>query len=219
MMNSFDLMIERYKKEMREFDEKVNARNPIQKKFLKSDELSNELNDELNNELNREFSNNSNDFSNELDEIMPVFAAVQTPQTENEIAEPNFNSQGSLIIQAFMSSEVYPIVSALVKVSKNESDDIFFEGYTDVNGKTEQIMLPAPSAELSQQPSNIEPYALYDIEVSQPKYKTRKYIAVPVFAGVESIQPVQLVPVFSSNVAQDVIVTRPPTLGGEYNGW
>lgn len=214
-MNSFDLMIERYKQQMKEFDKKVN-----QNSVFNNEKLAEPLPDEQKFEVLSNRVRQENEFG-EAVSVANMTAATLAENAELEQYEKNENllsGEGSLVVQAFMSSEVYPIVSALVVVTENESAKVIFEGYTDVNGKTVEIKLPAPSEELSQQPLNIEPYSLYDIEVSHPKYKPRKYIAAAIFDGVKAIQPVQLVPAFSTNVADDVIITKPPVLGGEING-
>ncbi|MFI3141618.1 MAG: hypothetical protein R3Y27_04830 [Clostridia bacterium] len=217
-MNSFDLMVERYKQEMREFDNKVNASQIRHEQ--REEKAANELETPPFDGF-REVSE-ANDVPPkqedlielvELDnEILPVMAIMQNDDPID------FDGEGTLVIQAFMASEAYPIVSAMVRVSESGDEAVIFEGLTDVNGKTEPIVLSAPSADLSQQPMNIAPYALYDVSVSQAKYKPRKYIDVPVFDGVESIQPVQLVPVDSSSTAEDVVVTRAYDLGGEADG-
>ncbi len=217
-MNSFDLMVERYKQEMREFNNMVNASQARreQKEETRAIQLERQ---QLDDERKESEANDVQQKQEELIEredqdadVLPVIAMMQNDE------KMNFDGEGTLIIQAFMASEAYPIVSAMVRVNKNNDNEIIFEGLTDVNGKTELITLPAPSADLSQQPMDITPYALYDVSVSQAKYKPRKYIAVPVFDGIESIQPVQLVPIDSSSTAEDVVVTRPYDLGGEADG-
>ncbi len=219
-MNSFDLMVERYKQEMREYDNKVSASEARRKQRKEDERADNELeNEQLAGVREVSEANDVPPRRDDLierdeqdDEVLPVIAMMQNEE------KMSFDGEGTLIIQAFMASEAYPIVSAMVRVNKTDEEEMIFEGLTDVNGKTDAIALPAPSADLSQQPMDITPYALYDVSVSQAKYKPRKYIAVPVFDGVESIQPVQLVPIDSTSAAEDVVVTRPYDLGGEADG-
>ena len=66
---------------------------------------------------------------------------------------------------------------------------------TDESGVFGDILLPAPNNALAQSPTGEMPYALYDIHVSHPGYRTEIYRAVPVFPGVTSIQPVQFLAV------------------------
>ena len=68
---------------------------------------------------------------------------------------------------------------------------------TDRDGRTELISLPAPAKGLSLTPSPNgapAPFACYDAEVLLDGYYTMSYICIPVFDGVTSIQPADLIP-------------------------
>ena len=71
------------------------------------------------------------------------------------------------------------------------SDRVLSSGTTDESGVLDGIVLPAPDAALAQTPTGEMPYALYDIRVSHPDYRTEIYKQVPIFPDVKSIQPVQ----------------------------
>lgn len=125
---------------------------------------------------------------------------------------PN-SAYGSLRVQVFAADQVYPISAANVVVTENEKDDVLFQGYTDSSGIVDNILLPAPSKEMSEAPSLLKPYAQYDITVSHPRFAQRKYVGVPVFEGIKSIQTVQLVPDENgNNSAQTVTESEPNDL-------
>lgn len=115
------------------------------------------------------------------------------------ISEANFQrltpSSGALRIQAYTAGQAVPVPDAQVTVSKTFTDGrrVYATGATNKDGILDGISLPAPYKSLSQTPGNI-PYAVYDIEVSHPGYRTEKYSDVPVFEGILSIQPVRFIP-------------------------
>lgn len=102
-------------------------------------------------------------------------------------------SAGFLRIQAFAGPQTVPVSGAQVLVTHEFSDGTrrFAAGETDESGILDGITLPAPSGALAQSPGSVLPYALYDIRVSHPDYRTEVYRQVPVFDSVKSIQPVR----------------------------
>lgn len=102
-------------------------------------------------------------------------------------------SAGWLRVQAFAGPQTIPVPNADVLVTRDFIDGVrrFASGKTDQSGILDGITLPAPDNVLAQEPGTIRPYALYDIRVSHPDYRTEIYRQVPVFPGVKSIQPVQ----------------------------
>lgn len=100
---------------------------------------------------------------------------------------------GFLRVQTFAGPQTIPVPDANVLVTRDFIDGArrFASGKTDQSGVLDGIVLPAPEGSLAQQPGTIPPYALYDIQVSHPDYRTEIYKQVPIFDGVKSIQPVQ----------------------------
>lgn len=100
---------------------------------------------------------------------------------------------GFLRVQAFAGQQTIPVKGASVLVTHDFSDGArrFASGTTDESGVLDGIVLPAPDNALAQAPTGEMPYALYDIRVSHPDYRTEIYKQVPIFPGVKSIQPVQ----------------------------
>lgn len=139
------------------------------------------------------------------------------PPAENE---PEPQSLGALKVQVFMAGRAYPVSSANVIITGMDKK-VYFDGFTDTNGAIPRLLLPAPKKQFSQSPQVTPPYAQYDIFVSHPRFQSRKYLGVPVFAGVESIQNIQLLPLGTDETDNtDVIESEPNGLlmkGGESN--
>lgn len=145
------------------------------------------------------------------------------PDDEDAVFEENEpfpESLGALKVQVFMANRAYPVSSANVIITGKENKKVYFDGYTNTNGVVGSILLPAPKKNFSQSPQAKPPYAQYDITVTHPKFQSRKYLGVPVFSGVESIQNIQLLPLGTDETATDVTESEPNELlmkGGENN--
>lgn len=121
-----------------------------------------------------------------LQEFSPVSDTFESFRQRN-------TKSGFLRIQAFAGPQTIPVPGADVLVTRNFLDGTrrFAAGTTDSSGVLDGIILPAPDSTLSQQPGTVLPYALYDVRVSHPDYRTEVYRDVPVFDGIKSIQPVR----------------------------
>ncbi len=105
--------------------------------------------------------------------------------------------RGSLKIQAYASDQSFGIPSArvMVFVELPSGNVAVFDGLTDIDGVTQPVFLPAPPRSLSQAPAQSGaklPYAVYSIYVEHPDFVREVFTNVPVFSGVESIQPVRM---------------------------
>ena len=119
---------------------------------------------------------------------------VFTPEQNTFAVFQQLNPKtGFLRVQAFAGQQTIPVKGASVLVTHDFTDGArrFASGTTDESGVLDGIVLPAPDTALAQTPTGVMPYALYDIRVSHPDYRTEIYKQVPIFPGVKSIQPVQ----------------------------
>ena len=68
--------------------------------------------------------------------------------------------------------------------------------YSDRDGKTDPLALPAPPRSDSLEPSvsGALPFSNYDAEVYLPGYYAPSYTRIPIFDGITSIQSVDLIP-------------------------
>lgn len=115
----------------------------------------------------------------------------------NAFLQENSES-GTLRVEAFASDRAFGVGSARVMVFLElpSGNVAVFDGLTDIDGQSDTIILPAPPRSLSQSPQNGEnpklPYAVYSVYVEHPSYVRAVFTNVPVFSGVESIQPVRM---------------------------
>lgn len=66
---------------------------------------------------------------------------------------------------------------------------------TDVSGRTQKVLLPTVSEALSESPGNPYPYTAYTVSVRKTGYYNTEKINIPIFEGITSIQPVDMIPV------------------------
>jgi len=111
-------------------------------------------------------------------------------------------SIGFLVVSARTANGAIPIENALVNIYENiEDNGAMQNGYllhtlkTNSLGQTEKIALPTKSASLSTEPGNARPFLSYNVFVSSEGFFDSDVINVPIFQGITSIQPVNLIPV------------------------
>ncbi|MBQ6268282.1 MAG: hypothetical protein IJK64_10995 [Clostridia bacterium] len=103
---------------------------------------------------------------------------------------------GTLRVEAFASDRAYAIENARVMIflPLDSGNITVFDGLTNISGACVPVRLPAPPKALSMQPSEtrVLPYATYTVFVEHPQFVRAVFTNVPVFSGIESIQPVQM---------------------------
>ena len=105
----------------------------------------------------------------------------------------------------YTARDALPIKGAvcIIKRKSNGGYVTLHRLVTDISGQTNPVSLPAPSASLSQFPGNtVQPYALYDAEVSAKGYNTVEIKNIPVFEGVLSVQRVAMIPQTEENITE-----------------
>ena len=105
-------------------------------------------------------------------------------------------NNGYLIVNVVTARGAIPVPGATVTIydTSVEGKPVVAVIYTDASGKTEKIALPAPARSLSEQPGNTKPFATYMIQIKKDGYYPVTKIDVPIFTGVTSIQPVDMMP-------------------------
>ncbi len=108
----------------------------------------------------------------------------------------NPQSIGYLVVNVSTARGAIPLRDASVTVMYDEDGNTSIHSVltTDMSGKTERLELPAPSRELSETPGNIKPYATYTISAEKDGYYPVTNTGVPVFAGITSVQPIEMIP-------------------------
>lgn len=124
---------------------------------------------------------------------------------------------GVLSVQAFASDRVFGIGSARVMIflPLASGNVTLYDGITDISGLTDKVRLPAPSRELSQSPGGNKalPYAEYSVYVEHPDYVRSVFTNIPVFSGVESIQPVRMLAKVEGTSEPEPIVVNETAFG------
>ena len=136
--------------------------------------------------------------------------AETSRSTYNKFIDEN-SKRGKLRVQTYASLQVFPIQNAKVSVEKEFEDGthIFAEEYTDIDGVAENITLPTKSKELSLTPESPIPYATYTVRVTHPQFESITFSNVPIFEGVESLQPVAMLPLNSTNQSTQIFEENP----------
>ena len=126
------------------------------------------------------------------------YDAGRTEPTDRNVAEfQNRNrGEGNLKVQVFSGRQAFPIVNAQVVVTKEFDDGpyTFFDDLTDTSGIVEGMSLNTPLSSEATENNKFLPYSTYSIRVTHPYFIPTVYTNVPVFDGITSIQPVNLVP-------------------------
>ena len=134
----------------------------------------------------------------------------------------NVNSEiGRLLVSVTSSVGFIPIKNATVKIySERQSADqerVLVETLnTNESGQTDRVDLPTPPRSLSQEPSEIRPYAEYDMEISAEGYEPVRISGSEVMSDELAVQNVEMNPLEEPNLVQSDILIPDHTLYGEY---
>lgn len=104
---------------------------------------------------------------------------------------------GTMRVEATAADRAFGIGSARVMIflPLPGGNVTVFDGLTNVNGSSASVTLPAPPRSLSQQEDSggKVPFSVYSVYVEHPSYVRAIFTNVPVFSGIESIQPVGMI--------------------------
>lgn len=104
-------------------------------------------------------------------------------------------SAGTLTIVVHTAGDALPVPGATVTVTAGEGENRFYRTLvTDENGRTPPLRLAAPAAADSLSPGTGQPYAVYRVHTQKAGFYQNENRAVSLFAGVASVQPVELLP-------------------------
>lgn len=125
--------------------------------------------------------------------------------------------QGTLEVRVRGKSTGVPIRDAKIKISyTGNPTSILEEVDSDESGNSEMITLDTPPIEYSMEPSEMQPYSEYTIEVSAPGYRDVTISGIEVMPDEISIQEVDLETVDDGTETIDNIVIPDNTLYGNY---
>ncbi len=116
----------------------------------------------------------------------------------NDFLRSNSES-GTLKVETYASDRAFGVGSARIMIFLElpSGNVAVFDGLTDIDGVSDTVRLPAPPRSISQSPQSNSnprlPYAVYSVYVEHPSYVRAVFTNVPVFSGVESVQPVRMI--------------------------
>ena len=131
---------------------------------------------------------------------------------------------GYLIVNVTTARGAIPLEDASVTIYDSDApgNPLVTSVVTDNSGKTPKISLPAPDRDISMRPGTAKPYASYLIEVGKEGYYPVTNSGVPVFSGITSIQPAEMLPLSEHDSANvyprsglDIPENENPQLRGE----
>ena len=103
---------------------------------------------------------------------------------------------GTLRIETYASDRAFAVPSTRIMVflPLDSGNVTLYDGITDISGSSERIILPAPPRSLSMSPDSGKalPFSTYTVYVEHPSFVRALFNNVPVFSGIESVQPVQM---------------------------
>lgn len=104
------------------------------------------------------------------------------------------NESGYITVAVKTAGGALPVENAVVTV-KNAEQEILYVEFTDKSGKTPRLAVAAPpKANTSSPNAQAPPFYTYNIDTDKPGYTSVRNISVPVYPGVTSIQPVEMLP-------------------------
>ena len=98
-----------------------------------------------------------------------------------------------------------PLSGAAVNIRSGDIDDssVIYALVTDRDGLTPTVSLDAPPRSASQTPQNTAPaYAVYNVDVYAEGYIPALFHNVPIFSGINSVQPAVLLPFLENEPAE-----------------
>lgn len=172
-------------------------------------------------QLGRRSFENQQPAVNSRDDVKPLV------QTENDNfpdypKEPEYadldeflranTQQGSLRFRTYTARNALPVPGANVKISKiiGGSRHMFYDLTTDESGQTPVVNVPAPSSSLSQTPNcAVQPYSLYDADITAKGYIPISIRGLPIFEGILSVQRTAMVPSIGIGEKETIAETEP----------
>ncbi|MFR7991797.1 MAG: peptidoglycan-binding protein [Lachnospiraceae bacterium] len=124
---------------------------------------------------------------------------------------------GKLTLNVQSDVQLIPIENAIINISyTGDPGNPIATVRTDESGQTEDLTLPAPPLQYSQQPGEMQPYSEYNISVTADGYEPVEISGTEIFADELAIQPVKMTPKEISQGATETIVIGPHTLFGDF---
>jgi peptidoglycan hydrolase-like protein with peptidoglycan-binding domain len=130
-------------------------------------------------------------------------------------AQMSTQSFGKIKVQC-TAAGLAPVENASVSISSSASPESTIEQFTtDQSGLTTEIELPAPSLEYSMEPSTVQPYAEYTVNVTSSNFTPVTVVNNEILPDVTAFLNVSMTPI-SPKEEGNLYVIPPHTLYGDY---
>ena len=135
--------------------------------------------------------------------LEPEPPTSQEPPTPPVIGESPF--VGYTRVFVFTGGGAEPLQGARVTVSRQEEDTevLYANAETDIDGFTPVIPLPSVNPALTMQPDGPQPFVTYDIGVQADGFRPVRHENVPVYGNNYVTQPVSMVPLLPGEPDSD----------------
>lgn len=124
------------------------------------------------------------------------------------------NESGYIIVAVKTAGGALPVENAVVTV-RDANGNILYVEFTDRSGRTPILRVAAPPKANSEAPGAPEPpFYIYNIDTDKEGYTSVRNVGVPIYPGITSIQPVELLPLPEGTRNENVTFTEgdPPNL-------
>ena len=104
---------------------------------------------------------------------------------------------GSLVIITSIADGASPVEGVVIRIVGADEDNygVLYTLTTDTDGRSAIVSLPTKDRADSLKPNGDGiPYSKYDLEVTKEGYYTKRIKGVSIFSGIESIQPISMIP-------------------------
>ena len=110
---------------------------------------------------------------------------------------PPYTDVGYLTVRVSTAGGAIPLAGASVNIRGGDVSDssVIYALTTNSDGLTRTVSLPSPARSASQFPQNEQPtYSVYNVDVFADGYSPAFFHNVPIFSGINSVQPAVLLP-------------------------
>ena len=126
-------------------------------------------------------------------------------------------NEGFLTVRVSTAGGAIPLENAAVNIRGGDVDDssVIYALSTNSDGLTPTVPLEAPPRSASEVPqSSVPPYAVYNVDVFATGYSPAFFHNVPIFSGINSIQPAVLIPKLENQTHDDSQHVTETPIGG-----
>lgn len=125
-------------------------------------------------------------------------------------------ASGSLVVKVSTAQNTIPIEDAtvfIVKSNEAESDTILASRTTGRSGITQPVTIQTPDSSTSKSPGNDDSFMSVDVRIEHPLYYNYYIRGAQIFANVESVQNVALIPLaIPTQSRTETIIVTPQNL-------